>query len=226
MQPHDYRWVCVDTLDWLERIIFASVCMEHSKKNIEDIGYAKGYTFALTHWEFILKSFEHLIATRNMGVILLAHARIVKIEEPELDSYNKFEPDLDKRSCGMLQEWCDEVFFARYRVNTISKDEGFNRERVRVVGQAGDRLVYTCEGPGYFAKRRIAMPDQIPLDFSHYLACIKQAYGGATVAQQYPRTPVRDMATGNSPANIISPESPGDIAGIVNNGHSNPSSQP
>ncbi len=47
-----------------------------------------------------------------MGVILLAHARIVKVEEPELDSYNKYEPDLDKRSCGMLQEWCDEVLFA------------------------------------------------------------------------------------------------------------------
>ena len=82
-----------------------------------------------------------------MGVILLAHSRIVKVEEPELDSYNKYEPDLDKRSCGMLQEWCDEVLFARYRVNTLKTDEGFNRERTRVIGQAGDRLVYTCEGP-------------------------------------------------------------------------------
>ncbi len=114
-----------------------------------------------------------------MGVILLAHSRIVKVEEPELDSYNKYEPDLDKRSCGMLQEWCDEVLFARYRVNTLKSDEGFNRERTRVIGQAGDRLVYTCEGPGYFAKRRIPMPHAIPLDFGQYVAYIKQAYAGA-----------------------------------------------
>ncbi len=67
-------------------------------------------------------------------------------------------------------------------MNTLKTDEGFNRERTRVIGQAGDRLVYTCEGPGYFAKRRIPMPDAIPLDFGHYLAYIKQAYAGARPA--------------------------------------------
>lgn len=233
-QPHDYRWLAFDTLDWLEKLIFAEVCQTHGKKNIEDIGYAKGYTFALTHWEMILRSLEHLMETRQMGVILLAHSRIVKIEEPELDSYNKYEPDLDKRSCGMLQEWCDEVFFARYRVNTVSKDEGFNRERVRVIGQTGDRLVYTCEGPGYFAKRRISMPDQVPLDFSHYLAAIKQAYSGAAAVPANPSTPPAAYSTPAATVSNGAPDAPqtanqllegafadmGNIAGIVNNGSS------
>lgn len=227
MQPHDYRWVAVDTLDWLERLMFKAVCESKGKTNIDDIGYAKGREFALTHWDFVLRSLEHLMVSRNMGVILLAHARIVKIEEPELDSYNKYEPDLDKRSCGLLQEWCDEVFFARYRVNTVSKDMGFNRERIRVVGQAGDRLVYTCEGPGYFAKRRIAIPDSIPLDFSAYLACIKQAYSAAMPLMEQPAVaasssngettteqPTADqLADGTTPA-------AGNVAGLINNGSS------
>ena len=173
---HDYKWVAIDTLDWLEKLIFAHVSQAKGKHNIDEIGYAKGREFALTHWDHVLAGLQDLINTKRMGVILLAHARIVKMEEPELDSYNKYEPDLDKRSCGMLQEWCDEVFFARYRVNTVKTDEGFNRERTRVIGQAGDRLVYTCGGPGYFAKRRIPMPDAIPLDFRQYVAYIKQAY--------------------------------------------------
>ena len=240
-QPHDYRWVAIDTLDWLERLIFKAVCEVKGKANIDDIGYAKGREFALTHWDYILRSLEHLIASRNMGVILLAHSRIVKVEEPELDSYNKYEPDLDKRSCGMLQEWCDEVLFARYRVNTLKSDEGFNRERTRVIGQPGDRLVYTCEGPGYFAKRRIPMPDAMPLDFGHYLAYIKQAYGGARPAGVPPATltPAAPPASATPPTETAAPapstpptaasalaaqweeRNPGaNIAGLINDGSS------
>ena len=236
-QPHDYRWVAIDTLDWLERLIFKAVCEVKGKANIDDIGYAKGREFALTHWDFILRSLEHLIASRNMGVMLLAHSRIVKVEEPELDSYNKYEPDLNKRSCGMLQEWCDEVFFARYRVNTLKSDEGFNRERTRVVGQAGDRQVYTCEGPGYFAKRRIPMPDAMPLDFGHYLAYIKLAYSGAAPAVAVmPPSPDPTATTTAAPINTSAPPqqqsvpaappppastaSAGDIAGLIHDGSS------
>jgi hypothetical protein len=215
-QPHDYRWVAVDTLDWLEKLIFAAVCQSEGKQSIESIGYAKGYVYALVHWDFILKSLENLIAGRGMGVILLAHSRIIKIEEPDLDSYNKYEPDLDRRSCGLLQEWCDEVFFARYRVNTISKDEGFNRERTRVVGQAGDRMVYTCETPGAFAKRRIRMPNIIPLDFSVYLQAIKDAYGANGNPAPIP-APV-EQKPAESPTEPAPPS--GDIAGLINDGSS------
>ena len=64
-QPHDYRWVCIDTLDWLERLIFKAVCEAKGKANIDDIGYAKGREFALTHWDDVLRRLEHLIATRT-----------------------------------------------------------------------------------------------------------------------------------------------------------------
>jgi replication-associated recombination protein RarA len=37
---HNYRTVVVDTLDWLERLIWAEVCRRKMVESIEDIGYA------------------------------------------------------------------------------------------------------------------------------------------------------------------------------------------
>ena len=221
-QPHDYQWIAIDTLDWLEKLIFAAVCQQQSKKNIEDIGYAKGYVFALTHWEFVLKSLDSLMSTRNMGVILLAHSRIVKIEEPDCDTYTKYEPDLDKRSCSLLQEWADEVFFARYRVSVVTKGEGFDKRGMAIGSQ--ERIIHTCEAPGYFAKRRIAMPDQIPLDFMAYLHFIKQAYsaGSPAVAPAVTVEVAKEVVlpTAPSSATVVHQPVTGSISGLIQDGSS------
>ena len=37
---HDYRTVVIDSLDWLERLIWAEVCADENVENIEKIGYA------------------------------------------------------------------------------------------------------------------------------------------------------------------------------------------
>ena len=216
-QPHDFQWVAIDTLDWTERLIFAAIAETAGKKSIDEIGYKKGYDLAVTHWDFLLRSLEHLMAARNMGVILLAHARIVKIEEPDKDAYTKFEPDLDKRSCAMIQEWCDEVFFARYLVNVVSKGEGFDKRGIAV--GSNERVMYTTEAPGYYAGRRIPMPDVLPLYFSHYLAAIKAAYNGQTA-------PAASTSAAPSAPQVQSAGDGNNIAGIVTNGHSQPQTEP
>ncbi|MFZ5828808.1 MAG: hypothetical protein ACOY3P_01905, partial [Planctomycetota bacterium] len=87
----------------------------------------------------------------------------------------RHEPDLHKSGSPLLQEWCDEVLFARYRVDTVSKDAGFGKDRVRAVG-TGDRIVWTCERPTHVAKRRVPLPDVISLDFSEYAKHLSAAY--------------------------------------------------
>ena len=201
---HQYRTVVIDTLDWLERLIFAAVCQAQSKKSIEEIGYAKGYTFALTHWEYLLNSLGHL-RDKGMAVILLSHARIVKVEPPDADTYTRYEPDLDKRVGPMLMEWSDEVFFATYQINTIARDEGFNRDRTRAIG-TGERVFYTREMPTYQAKRRIVLPDMLPLDFAAYA----QHLSDMRPAIKMPPPP------------ISIPPQTGDIDGLINNGSSKP----
>lgn len=176
-QPHDYKTVVVDTLDWLERLVHKRVAAENDKPSIDDIAYYRGYLLAKPHWDLILSSLETLRQSRNVAIVLLAHACAVKIEPPDGESYTRYEPDLHKNISPLLQEWADEVLFAGYKINRIQQNEGFDRKRHIAVG--GDRVVYTCEKPTHLAKRRIAMPDEISLDFGTYIYYLQQSYAEA-----------------------------------------------
>jgi hypothetical protein len=177
-EPHDYRTCVIDTLDWLERLIHAAVAQEKGKSCIEDIPYKAGYLLALKHWNHILRALDDLRGTRNMAVILLAHAKVEKFDAPDLDTYSRYSPDLHKGASPMVQEWADEVLFATFRVNTVREEQGFN-VKVKAVG-VGERIVHTCEAPTHMAKRRLVMPDVIDLKFSEYVQCIRNSRAEST----------------------------------------------
>ena len=168
-QEHGYRTVVVDSLDWLERLIWSEVCRKRGVESIEDIGYGKGFAFALTQWKEVLAGLDALRNERGMAVILIAHAQIERFNNPETDAYDRYAPRLQKQASALIQEWADEVLFGCYRVHTRQTDEGFNRKRVVGLGR-GERVVRTTERPAHVAKNRLNLPDEIPLDYRVYAA--------------------------------------------------------
>lgn len=171
-ETHEYRTVVLDSLDWLERLIWAKVCQDRGVESIEDIGYGKGYVFALTHWREILQGLDALRNDRGITIILIAHAQIEKFANPETDTYDRYSPRLHKQASAMVQEWVDEVLFATYSVHTKATDEGFGRKRVQGVG-TGERIIRTTERPAHVAKNRLRLPEQFPLDWRIYGAFAK-----------------------------------------------------
>lgn len=196
-EEHDYKTVVVDTLDWLEKLIWATVASKEGKSHIEEIGYARGYKFASAQWEFVLNSLEHLRTNRRMAIILLAHAKIEKFASPDTEPYDRYDLDLHKFASATIQEWADEVLFARYRVFTVQEEAKFNAKRTRGVG-GKERIIHTCEEASHLAKRRIQMPDVIAMDFAEYVKYV----------------------TASRPSKTEIEKPAGDISGIVNNGSS------
>lgn len=188
-ENHGYKTVVIDSLDWLEKMIWAATVKEHGKKSIEDFPFGRGYTLAAKRWESLIVMLEACRA-RGINCVLLAHAKIERFTPPDSDAYDRYVPDLHKVASALVQEWVDEVLFASYRVSTISKDEGFGQNRTRAIG-SGERVVHTCEMPTHAAKRRIVLPDVLPLEWAAYQAA----------------WPTNGQATG-------------DIAGMVVEGHS------
>jgi hypothetical protein len=168
-EKHEYRTVVIDTADWLERLIWARVCRDRRVESIEEIPYAKGYVFALTRWREVLEGLDALRNEREMMIILLAHARIEKFDNPETDSYDRYSPALHRLASALVQEWCTEVLFATYRVHTKTSDKGFDRKRTQGIG-TGKRIIRTTERPAHVAKNRLSLPDEIPLDYRVYAA--------------------------------------------------------
>ena len=46
-ESHDYKTVVIDSLDWLETLIWKQVCSDNKVPSIEKIGYGRGYNEAL-----------------------------------------------------------------------------------------------------------------------------------------------------------------------------------
>ena len=171
-EPHEYQTVVIDSLDWLERLIWADVCQKRGVESIEDIGYGKGYVFALTNWREVLAGLDALRNERGMGIILIAHAQIERFANPETDTYDRYSPRLQKLASALVQEWCDEVLFATYKVLTKTTTESFDRKRVQGLG-TGERILRTTERPAHVAKNRLGLPDELPLDYRLYAALVR-----------------------------------------------------
>ena len=166
-QEHPYRTIVVDSLDWLERLIWADVCRQRNVESIEDIGYAKGYVFALTQWREFLEGLSALRRDKGMTVVLIAHARIERFENPVTETYDRYVPRLHKLASAVVQEWCDEVLFATYKVHTKQTDEGFGRKGTRGIG-TGQRILRNTERSAHVAKNRLNLPDELPLDWNAF----------------------------------------------------------
>ena len=170
-EAHDFRTVVLDSLDWLEPLIWQETVRLNNWANIEQPGFGKGYLAALDVWRGFLEGMNLLRADRGMGVILIAHCDIRRFDSPETEPYDRYVIKLHSRAAALLQEHSDIVLFANYRVSTVKSDVGFNKKVTRALG-SGERVLYTEERPAFLAKNRYGLPDVLPLDWPAFAAAM------------------------------------------------------
>lgn len=166
-EEHDYRTVVIDSIDWLEPLIWARTCAENDWETIEAAGYGKGYAAALDVWRDYLVWLDALRVDRGMTVIQIAHTDIRRFDNPESDPYDRYVIKLHARASALLQEHSDVVLFANYRISTVKSDVGFNKKVTRALG-SGQRVLYTNERPAFLAKNRFELPDSLDLDWQAF----------------------------------------------------------
>jgi hypothetical protein len=105
-------------------------------------------------------------------VILLAHAKVEKFEDPEHAPYDRYSPRLHKHATALITEWADAVLFATRKIITQTHEAGFNRQRTiasglgkDASGGGGERILRTVGSPACVAKNRFNLPPELPLDW-------------------------------------------------------------
>jgi len=171
----NYETVVVDSLDWLEPLCWAYVCIKGKKPDIEAFGYGKGYVAALDEWRIFLAKLSQLRA-KGMNVVLIAHAVAKLFKNPEGDDFDRWTIKLHDKASGLIKEWCDVVAFAQYETNTYEtngKTKGIS---------TGKRILRVQRSAAFDAKTRYAMPASIPLDWASFAQAVKD--GGPVAVER------------------------------------------
>ncbi len=165
-QPHDFKTLVVDTLDWLEPLVWQDVCERSGVKSIElaNGGYGKGYTEALTTWNNFRLLLERLRDERKMNIVLLGHTEIENFTDPtnEQNAYQRYVLKLHKKAAALWREAADAVFFAHYVV--LKKEDKIDK-KMRYFDE-DRRVLYTERRAGWDAKNRYGLRPQIDLKWS------------------------------------------------------------
>jgi hypothetical protein len=133
---------------------------------------------ALTYWHKFLEGLVALHQHKQMLIVLLAHAKIERFEDPESAAYDRYSPRLHRHASSLLTEWVDAVLFATRRIRVETQDAGFNRERgiAKGIGKdGGERILRTVGGPACVAKNRYNLPPELPLDWETLCAGIAKS---------------------------------------------------
>lgn len=164
-EEHQYQTVVIDTADWLERLVWADACRKHGKDGIEDFGYGKGYIVVLDWWRDVLRGLDYLRDERGMAVVVLAHAKIEKFQDPESDGYDRYSLKLNKHADALVREWADAVLFATRKTRVEKVGDGPTaKTKAKPVGKDGGDRVFRCtSGPAAVAKNRYGIAGEIPM---------------------------------------------------------------
>jgi hypothetical protein len=176
---HSFQTLVIDSLDWLEPLIWKKTCDENRFDNIESPGYGKGYTLASKHWKEFLAGLNALRDRRGMGIILLAHAEIRKFQNPSGGDYDKYQPKLQKQGGALVQEWADIIGFANWEAVVVEQKTGFNQTTTKAKG-SGRRLLHLEERPSYLAGSRYRLPPTIDFNWPSFAS----AFAAATAPAQ------------------------------------------
>lgn len=157
---HEFKTLLIDSLDWMEPVVWKRTCQIHGKESIEAFGYGKGYMETMTQWRYLMGGLDSLRFKKNMDIVLIAHTEIKRFDSPDIEPYDRYQIKLHKHAAALWQEWADMVLFCNYKTHTRKADVGFDKKVVRGIG-SGERVICTEERPAYLAKNRWGLPPEI-----------------------------------------------------------------
>jgi hypothetical protein len=165
-QDHEFQTLFLDSLDWLEPLVQDYVCKANNWKNIEAPGFGKGYVAAAEEWRNLLFGLEVLRAQKGMGIILIAHDKIKRIEDPLTEGYDSYVLKLHDRAAGLVLEWADVVGYAGYRIFTSKTDAGFGNKETKAT-TTGERILHVEPHPAHCGGNRFGLTN-MPLDWAAF----------------------------------------------------------
>lgn len=148
-EDHDFKTIVIDSMSALSPLVISEALTIEGVNEEKKLGGGYGREFNTVNdlWGQILTGLD-LLRDKGMTVILIAHIKKAKFEDPLAGDYTIYEVDMPAKVLSPIKRWADSILFANWEVFRKSEDAGFNKEVHRAVGQ-GVRRLYTQARPSH-----------------------------------------------------------------------------
>ena len=134
--------------------------------------------YAQRTWSDFLDGINALRRDKGMAIVLIAHSKVERFDDPETVSYDRYEIDLHGKSVGAIEREMDAIFLLKRPVVVAQENQGFDKKRARA-NDGGAILIHSVGKPAFIAKNRYGIPDGLRYDRGNGYAALAQYLPGA-----------------------------------------------
>lgn len=163
-QEHQFRTVCIDVLNGVEKLIHENVCNSQFGGDWGEKGFncfKQGFEVSIPKIKDLCIRLDRC-RDRGMTIVGLCHTKVRNFKNPVGPDYDQYVPDMHEKSWNILYGWSDIVLFCNAEVE-VKTDRG-NDKKGKAISQT--RVMYTEGSAAWHAKNRHALPSEISMGAS------------------------------------------------------------
>lgn len=161
-EKHNFKTVVIDSLDWVEPLLYKFLCEKYKTDVIEDVGggYGRYVAIMLNEWGNFISALDKL-RDSGMNILLIAHYHVKAFNDPATNEpYERYLMKLQEKTSAKFREWVDYVFFLNFETFT-KKEKGASKAKAF---SDGERYLFTQKTAAYDAKNRFGLPEKMKLE--------------------------------------------------------------
>lgn len=173
-QEHSYKTLVVDSLTFLEKLIWKHLCEKHGEDSINSnakgspFAWNRGYSLAMDEWKLFTNGLDYLRNNKNMAIILIAHCKQRVVSPPDREEYLQYCPDIHHCSeklpgasaLDYLNRWADAILFAEEEVFVQQTNDDKKKRHAGI--STGQRVLHTTRKASHVAGNRFGLEPKIP----------------------------------------------------------------
>lgn len=170
-EPTGHETLVLDALGGFERLCHEHVCERDfggkwGKDGFQS--YMQGYDVSVGDWLLLLQRLDRIRIVRNMKLVILSHVKVAPFKNPLGADFDRYTADCHPKTWAATEKWADNVFFGTFNTAVIDSSGKIatvaDAKKGGRKGIGGDkRIVNTQRTPGYDAKNRHGMPQEIEM---------------------------------------------------------------
>lgn len=148
---------------------------DQALKATADIGYGKGCARAIPAWSWIISQLEQLRSQRKMAVVLLSQSKVSGTKLQTVRATTDTRQTCISLAAGCCRNGATKCCLQRAEFSSRSKKKvSTRRGRSRSTARSG--ISEPAESASSLAKNRLSLPEELPLEWSAYMAAVSKHY--------------------------------------------------